>query len=351
MIHKAERIIHPGQRTYFIAEVSANHNQSFERALAIIHAAKKAGADAVKIQTYTADTITIDSDKEYFLIKGTLWDGMTLHQLYRDAYTPWEWQPKIKEVVESLGMDFLSSPFDPTAVTFLESIGVAAYKVASPEIIDIPLLRLIGSTRKPVIMSTGMATLSEIDEAVRTLRDSGTIELLLMKCTSAYPAPASEMNLRTIPLMAQSFGVPVGLSDHTMGHEVALAAVALGACAIEKHFTLARSDGGLDSGFSMEPAEFKAMVDAVRIVERAVGKIHYQPSPNEVAARLYRRSLFVVSDLKAGEVITEDKVRSIRPGHGLHPRYLPDILGRCALRDVEKGTPFSWGMLDHSLAT
>lgn len=331
---------------YIIAEISANHNQSFERAVAIIHAAKEAGADAVKIQTYTADTITIDSEKEYFRINGTLWDSMTLHGLYRDAYTPWEWQPKIKEVVESLGMDFFSSPFDPTAVTFLESIGVAAYKVASPEIIDIPLLRLIGSTLKPVIMSTGMATLSEIDEAVRTLRDCGTTELLLLKCTSAYPAPVSEMNLRTIPHMAQSFGVPVGLSDHTMGYAVAVAAVALDACAIEKHLTLSRSDGGPDSGFSMEPAEFKAMVDAVRIVERAVGEICYQPSPNEIIPRLYRRSLFVTSDLKVGEIITEEKVRSIRPGHGLHPRYLPTILGRQARRNVEKGTPFSWDMLD-----
>lgn len=340
------RQIGPDLPTYVIAEISANHNQSFERAVEIIHAAKDAGADAVKIQTYTADTITIDSDKEYFRIKGTLWDGMTLHSLYRDAYTPWEWQPRMKELVEGLGMDFFSSPFDPTAVVFLESIGVAAYKVASPEIIDIPLLRLIGSTRKPVIMSTGMATLSEIDEAVRTLRDSGTTDLLLLKCTSAYPAPASEMNLRTIPHMAQSFEVSVGLSDHTMGHEVAVAAVALGACAIEKHFTLARSDGGPDSGFSMEPAEFKAMVDAVRTVERAVGEIRYQPSPNEIIPRLYRRSLFVVTDLKAGEIITEDKVRSIRPGHGLHPRYLPDILGRRARCDVKKGTPFSWDMVD-----
>lgn len=340
------RQIGPDLPTYVIAEISANHNQSFERAVEIIHAAKDAGADAVKIQTYTADTITIDSDKEYFQIKGTLWDGMTLHSLYRDAYTPWEWQPRMKEVVEGLGMDFFSSPFDPTAVVFLESIGVAAYKVASPEIIDIPLLRLIGSTRKPVIMSTGMATLSEIDEAVRTLRDSGTTDLLLLKCTSAYPAPASEMNLRTIPHMAQSFEVSVGLSDHTMGHEVAVAAVALGACAIEKHFTLARSDAGPDSGFSMEPAEFRAMVDAVRTVERAVGEIRYQPSPNEIIPRLYRRSLFVVTDLKAGEIITEDKVRSIRPGHGLHPRYLPDILGRRARRDVKKGTPFSWDMVD-----
>lgn len=332
--------------TYVIAEISANHNQSFERAVKIIHAAKEAGADAVKSQTYTADTITIDSDKEYFQIKGTLWDGMTLHSLYRDAYTPWEWQPRIKEVVEGLGMDFFSSPFDPTAVAFLESIGVAAYKVASPEIIDIPLLRLIGLTRKPVIMSTGMATLSEIDEAVRTLRDSGTSDLLLLKCTSAYPAPASEMNLRTIPHMAQSFGVPTGLSDHTMGYEVAVAAVALGACAIEKHLTLARSEGGPDSGFSMEPGEFKAMVDAVRTVERAVGEIRYQPSANEIIPRLYRRSLFVVTDLKAGEIITEAMVRSIRPGHGLHPRHLPEILGRRARRDVEKGTPFVWGMVD-----
>ena len=331
--------------TYIIAEISANHNQSLERAIEIIHAAKNSGADAVKIQTYTADTITIESDKEYFRINGTLWNGMTLHQLYRDACTPWEWQPKIKEVVEKLGMDFFSSPFDPTAVTFLESIDVSAYKVASPEIIDIPLLRLIGATCKPVILSTGMATLSEIDEAVSTLRDCGTTELLLLKCTSAYPAPVNEMNLRTMQHMAQTFGVSVGLSDHSMGYEVAVAAVALGACAIEKHLTLSRSDGGPDSGFSMEPAEFKAMVDAVRIVEQSVGEICYQPSPKETIPRLYRRSLFVVSDLKAGEIITEEKVRSIRPGHGLHPRFLPEILGRKINRAIEKGTPLSWDII------
>ena len=331
--------------TYIIAEISANHNQSFERAIEIVHAAKNSGADAVKIQTYTADTLTIESDKEYFKINGTLWDGMTLHQLYGDACTPWEWQPKIKEIVEDLGMDFFSSPFDPTAVTFLESIDVAAYKVASPEIIDIPLLQLIGSTRKPVFMSTGAATLSEIDEAVRTLRDWGTTELLLLKCTSAYPAPASEMNLRTMQHMAQMFGVSVGLSDHSMGHEVAIAAVALGACAIEKHLTLSRNDGGPDSGFSMEPAEFKAMVDALRIVEQSIGEICYQPSPKETIPRLYRRSLFVVSDVKAGEIITEEKVRSIRPGHGLHTRYYSEILGRKINRVVEKGTPFSWDMI------
>ena len=345
-MHINNRQIGFGLPTYVIAEISANHNQSIDRAVAIVHAAKEAGADAIKTQTYTADTITIDSDKDYFRIKGTLWDGMTLHRLYREAYTPWEWQPKLKELAASLGMDFFSSPFDPKAVSFLESTGVAAYKIASPEIVDIPLLRLIGATGKPVILSTGMATLSEIDEAVCTLRDNGATDLLLLKCTSAYPAPPDEMNLRTMAHMAQAFGAPVGLSDHSMGYAVAVAAVALGACAIEKHLTLARSDGGPDSGFSMEPAEFKAMVDAVRVVERAVGKISYRPSPNERISRLYRRSLFVVVDLRAGDTITQHNVRSIRPGHGLHPRYLDDILGRRARRNVEKGTPFSWDILE-----
>lgn len=345
-MHINSRDIGTSYPTYVIAEISANHNQSFERALTIVRAAKKAGADAVKVQTYTADTITIDCDNDYFQIKGTLWDGMTLHRLYQDAYTPWDWQPKIRELAHDLGMDFISSPFDPTAVEFLEVIGVDAYKIASPEIIDIPLLKQIAQTRKSVIMSTGMATLSEIDEAVKTLREFGTEQLLLLKCTSAYPAPAREMNLRTIVHMADAFNSPVGLSDHTIGYEVAVAAVALGATAIEKHLTLSRADGGPDSGFSMEPEEFKAMVDAVRIVETAIGEVRYQPSANEITPHLYRRSVFVVDDLKAGEVITEEKVRSIRPGHGLHPRYLPEILGRTTAHDVKKGTPFSWDMVE-----
>ena len=342
----ADRLITQGGPTYVIAEVSANHNQSFERALAIVQAAKSAGADAVKFQTYTADTITLDSEKPYFRLEGTLWDGMTLHSLYREAYTPWEWFAGLKDAVESLGMDFLSSPFDSTAVDLLDSIGVAAFKVASPEIIDVPLLKCIGKTRRPVVVSTGMATTAEIEEAIRTLRDAGTRDLILLKCTSAYPAPPAEMNLRTIPHMASTFGVPVGISDHSMGHEVALAAVTLGACAIEKHFTLARSDGGPDSGFSMEPGEFRVMVDAVRLIESALGTVQYGPMPSERVSHVHRRSLFVVADVKAGEVITERNVRSIRPGHGLHTRHLDDVLGKHARRDLEKGTPLDWDMIE-----
>lgn len=334
-----------GYPTYVIAEVSANHNQSYERAVAIIGAAKAAGADAVKVQTYTADTITIDSDNELFRVRGTLWDGMTLHRLYSEAYTPWEWQPRLKAVCEELGMDFFSSPFDPTAVTFLESINVCAYKVASPEIIDIPLLRLIGATRKPVILSTGMATLAEIDEAIGTLRAHGTTDLALLKCTSAYPAPPDEMNLRTIPHMFETFGIPVGLSDHSMGQSVAVAAVALGACVVEKHLTMARSEGGADAGFSMEPDEFREMVSAIRTVEAAVGRVSYQPSESEIIPRRYRRSLFVVENIRAGEKITENNVRSIRPGQGLHPRHLDDVLGRRATCDIRKGTPLSWDLV------
>lgn len=342
----ADRDIAPGGRTYVIAEVSANHNQSFERALAIVRAAKTAGADAVKFQTYTANTITIDCDKPYFRLEGTLWNGMTLHSLYQQAYTPWEWFAGLKEAVESLGMDFLSSPFDSTAVELLDSIGVAAFKVASPEIVDIPLLKCIAKTRRPVIVSTAMATVAEIEEAVRTLRQAGTQDLLLLKCTSAYPAPPDEMNLRTIPHMTATFDVPVGISDHSMGHEVALAAVALGACAIEKHFTLARSDGGPDSGFSMEPDEFKAMVDAVRVIESALGEVRYGPMPSERVSHVHRRSLFVVTDVKAGELITEHNVRSIRPGHGLHTRHLEDVLGKHARRNLEKGTPLDWDLIE-----
>jgi len=334
-----------GFPTYVIAEVSANHNQSYERAVAIIGAAKAAGADAVKVQTYTADTITIDSDNEFFRVRGTLWDGMTLHRLYSEAYTPWEWQPQLKAVCEELGMDFFSSPFDPTAVTFLESINVCAYKVASPEIVDIPLLRIIGATRKPVILSTGMATLAEIDEAIGTLRAHGTTDLALLKCTSAYPAPPDEMNLRTIPHMLETFGIPVGLSDHSMGHSVAVAAVALGACVVEKHLTMARSEGGADAGFSMEPDEFREMVSAIRTVEAAVGWVSYQPSESEIIPRRYRRSLFAVENIRAGEKITENNVRSIRPGQGLHPRHLDDVLGRRATCDIRKGTPLSWDLV------
>ena len=339
------RGIGEGRKVYIIAEISANHNQSYERATEIIYAAKNSGADAIKIQTYTADTITIESDKPYFQIKGTLWNGRTLYDVYKEAFTPWGWQPKLKELAESLEMDFFSSPFDLTAVEFLESMDICAYKIASSEIIDIPLLRAVGATKKPVIMSTGMANLSEIEEAIYELKLAGTTDLMLLKCTSAYPAPIQEMNLLTISHMSKCFNFPVGLSDHTMITSIPAVAVAFGACAIEKHLTLARSDGGEDAAFSLEPHEFKEMVQAVRMTELAIGEVSYSPSKSEKNARVYRRSLFAVRNIKAGDLISIDMVRSIRPGHGLHPRYLTSILGKKAIKDIEKGTPFSWDLV------
>jgi N-acetylneuraminate synthase len=340
------RPIGPGGRNYIIAEMSANHHQSFELAVQILEAAKDAGADAVKLQTYTPDTMTIAATTEYFQIgHGTIWEGRNLYDLYGEAYTPWEWQPKLKEVATSLGLDLFSTPFDFTAVEFLEQMEVPAYKIASFETVDLPLIYRIAQTGKPIIMSTGMATLAEIDEAVRTIREAGGSQLALLKCTSAYPAPPEEMNLRTIPHLAEAFQVPVGLSDHTLGVAVPVAAVALGACIIEKHFTFSRDLPGPDSAFSLEPHEFKAMVEAIRVAEQALGQVSYDITEREAASRVFRRSLFVVQDVKAGEVFTEANVRSIRPGYGLHTRYLPEILGRRAARDIERGTPFDWKMV------
>jgi pseudaminic acid synthase len=335
--------IGPGAPCYIIAEMSANHNQDFDQAVRILKAAKEAGANAVKLQTYTPDTITMDCDSDLFRIaKGSLWEGKNLYKLYGEAYTPWDWQPKLKAVAEELGLHCFSTPFDDTAVDFLERMNVPAHKIASFELVDTGLLRKVASTGKPVIMSTGMATLAEIDEAVRTLREAGCTQLALLKCTSAYPSPPDEMNLRTIPDLAARFGVPVGLSDHTLGISVPVAAVALGACIIEKHFTLNRSDGGPDSVFSLEPQEFKQMVQAIRTAEKALGRVSYELTLSEEASRVFRRSLFVVEDVKAGETFTEDNVRSIRPGHGMHTRHLSEVLGRKAVHDVKRGTPFKW---------
>jgi pseudaminic acid synthase len=337
------RCIASGCPTYVVAEVSANHNGSFDSAAQIIRAAKDAGADAVKLQTYTADTITLASDREEFRVRGgTLWDGRTLHDLYAEACTPWEWQPKLKKIAEDLGMDFFSSAFDPTAVDFLEEMDVPAHKVASFELVDIPLIQKMARTGKPLIISTGMATVEEIEEAVQAAREAGAEQIALLKCTSAYPARAEEMNLRTIPEMAQRFGVPVGLSDHSMGIAVPVAAVALGACIVEKHLTLSRSAPGPDSAFSLEPHEFKEMVNAIRAAEKALGEAHFGLSDNEKASRAFRRSLFVVEDVQPGEVFTDLNVRSIRPGNGLHPRHLTDVLGRSAARGIKRGTPLSW---------
>jgi pseudaminic acid synthase len=348
-IQIGSRIIGAGNHTYVIAELSANHNQNYDQAVRIIEAAKAAGADAVKLQTYTADTITMACDREEFRISGgTLWDGRILHDLYNEAYTPWEWQPRLKKVAENLGMDLFSSAFDATAVDFLEKMVVPAHKIASCELVDIPLIQRMARTGKPLIMSTGMASVEEIQEALQTARAAGAAQVALLKCTSAYPAPAEEMNLRTIPEMERRFGVPIGLSDHTMGIAAPVAAVALGACIIEKHLTLSRATPGPDSAFSLEPYEFRAMVDAVRTAEKALGEVHFGLSGKEEASRVFRRSLFVVQDMKRGETFTPGKVRSIRPGYGLHTRHLNEILGKRALRDIERGTPLSWDLVASS---
>jgi pseudaminic acid synthase len=337
--------IGPGHPVYIVAEMSANHNQDFDKAVKIIKAAKEAGADAVKLQTYTPNTITLDCDNEYFHIKGTIWEGKNLYQLYKEAYTPWEWQPKLKKIANDLGMDLFSSPFDKTAVDFLEEMHVPAYKLASFELVDIPLIEHISKTRKPIIISTGMATLAEIEEAVSTIREEGNKELALLKCTSNYPALPEEMNLRTIPHLADAFHVTVGLSDHTIGIAVPVVAVALGACIVEKHFTLSRSDPGPDSSFSLEPHEFKAMVKAIRDAEKALGKVSYEITDKQKATRDFRRSLFVVQDMKKGDVITAKNVRSIRPGHGLHTHYLKNILNKTASCDISRGTPLTWDLI------
>lgn len=340
------RKIGPQKPVYVVAEMSANHHQEFDRAVKIIRAAKESGADAVKLQTYTADTITIPCDNEYFQIgKGTIWQGRNLYDLYGEAYTPWDWQPKLKEIADKLSIDLFSSPFDQTAVDFLEEMGVPAYKIASFEIVDLPLIRRVAQTGKPIIMSTGMATLAEIEEAVRTIREAGNNHLALLKCTSSYPAPPEEMNLLTIPHLRRTFEVPVGLSDHTLDIAIPVAAVALGACIVEKHFTLSRTIPGPDSAFSLEPDEFKAMVEAVRSTEKALGEVAYGVSERESQSRIFRRSLFIVQNMKAGEMFTTENVRSIRPGYGLHTRYFDDVVGRLATRNIESGTPLSWDLL------
>jgi pseudaminic acid synthase len=339
------REIGPGHPTYIIAEMSANHSQDFAQAVKILETARQAGVDAVKLQTYTPDTLTIDCNNEYFRIKETIWKGRTLYDLYGEAYMPWEWQPKLKEIADSLGLDLFSTPFDSTAVDFLEDMGVPAYKVASFELIDLPLLRRVAATGKPIIVSTGMASLAEIDEAVQVITQAGGKNLVLLKCTSAYPAPIEETNLRTIPHLSQAFDVPVGLSDHTMGLVTPVAAVALGACIVEKHFTLSRSMSGPDSAFSMEPHEFREMVKAIRTTENAIGKVRYSMTDNEAGSKVFRRSLFVVEDVKRGARVTGTNVRSIRPGYGLAPRYLDEVLGRVFKKDVRRGTPLSWDLI------
>lgn len=341
------RRIATGHPVYVVAEISANHHQDFDQAVRLVQAARESGADAVKLQTYTADTLTIKCDCPEFRIGGgTLWDGRTLYDLYSEAYTPWEWQPKLKQVAEGLGLDLFSSPFDSSAVDFLENMGVPAHKIASFEIVDIPLIQRVARTGKPLIISTGMASIQEIEEAMNAAHQAGAKQIALLKCTSTYPAHAEDLNLATIPELARRFGVPVGLSDHTNGITAAVTAVALGACIVEKHLTLARSAGGPDSGFSLEPTEFKALVDAVRTAEQAIGQVQFGTGSHEDSSRAFRRSLFVVQNMKLGQVFTSENVRSIRPAHGLHTRHLTEILGKHASRNVARGTPLSWDLVD-----
>eukprot|EP00008_Paramoeba_atlantica_P003327 CAMPEP_0201476242 /NCGR_PEP_ID=MMETSP0151_2-20130828/1481_1 /ASSEMBLY_ACC=CAM_ASM_000257 /TAXON_ID=200890 /ORGANISM="Paramoeba atlantica, Strain 621/1 / CCAP 1560/9" /LENGTH=357 /DNA_ID=CAMNT_0047856549 /DNA_START=1947 /DNA_END=3020 /DNA_ORIENTATION=- len=336
------RKIGPGYPCYVIAELSANHNGSYENAAELVHAAKKAGADAIKLQTYTPDSITIDCDKDDFLLKETIWKGRRLHDLYKQASTPYEWQPKLKNLAEELGMHCFSSPFDHAAVDFLEEMNVPAYKVASPEVIDLPLLKKIASTGKPVIMSSGMCTLQEITEGVKTLREAGCKQLALLKCTSAYPTPPEECNLATIPFLRSAFGVPTGLSDHTQGIAAPITSIALGASLIEKHFKMEGDETSPDASFSLTPAEMKLMIENIRFAEKAIGTVAFSIQKNESSTSCLRRSLYIVKDVKEGEVFSDENVRSIRPSYGIHTRYYDLVLGKHATCDIERGTPLSF---------
>ncbi len=340
----AARPIGPDYPPYVIAEMSGNHNGDIGRAFALIEAAKAAGADAVKLQTYTADTITIDHDGPGFLIEGGLWDGRRLYELYQEAHTPWDWHERLFDKAREIGIAMFSSPFDPTAVDFLDGLGAPAFKVASFEIVDTPLIAKMAQTGKPLIVSTGLASPEDIADAVSAARGAGARDIILLHCTSGYPTPASQMHLRTMGDLARHQTL-VGLSDHTMGTAVAVAAVALGACVIEKHFTLARADGGVDSTFSLEPDELARLVADCRDAWAALGSVHYEEVEAEAAGRDHRRSLYVVADVAKGEVLSEQNIRSIRPGHGLAPKHLYEVLGKPAARDLKRGEPLGWDLI------
>jgi pseudaminic acid synthase len=341
-----KRLIGAGFPVYIVAELSANHNKDFNQAVKLIHAAKDAGVDAVKVQTYTADTLTLQSDKEFFKIKeGSPWSGRTLYDLYSETNMPWEWQPKLKTIANELGLDFFSTGFDFSSVDFLELMDVPVHKIASFEIVDIPLIEKMVRTKKPLIISTGMASIQEIKEAVSAAKETGAQQIALLKCTSAYPADFKDMNLRSIPQLAEKFKVPIGLSDHTLNPIVAVTAVALGACIIEKHLTLSRRILGPDSGFSLEPSELKELVMSIRIVEGSLGSKDCCLQDCEKSSLAFRRSLFIVKDMKGGDQFSSYNVRSIRPAHGLPPKYLKDCLGKRASRNIEKGTPLSWDLI------
>lgn len=346
-LHIADRPIGPEHRPYVIAEMSGNHNQSLDRALAIVDAAAQAGADAIKLQTYTADTMTLDVDAPGFVIEDadSLWAGRQLHSLYAEAHTPWAWHAPIMERARSHGLHCFSTPFDETAVDFLETLNVPAYKIASFECTDLPLIRKVAATGKPMIISTGMATLAEIDETVRTARAAGCRELVLLKCTSTYPSTPANTNLRSIPVLRDAMGCQVGLSDHTMGCGAAVAAVALGATVVEKHFTLARADGGVDSAFSLEPHELAMLRTETERAWQAMGSVRFGASEAERKSLVFRRSLYVVKPLQPGDVLTPDNLRTIRPGFGLPPKYLEAVLGKRVARSVPAGTPLAWELI------
>jgi pseudaminic acid synthase len=346
-IQIAGRRVGLGHAPFIIAEMSGNHNQSIERALEIVEAAAKAGASALKIQTYTADTMTLNlSEGEFFVSdRDNLWAGTTLHALYQQAYTPWEWHRPLFERCKELGLIAFSTPFDASAVDFLEELEVPCYKIASFENTDIPLIKRVAATGKPIIMSTGMATVAELDESVRAAREAGCRELILLKCTSTYPATPEHSNVLTIPHMRELFQCQVGLSDHTMGVGVAVASVALGATVVEKHFTLARADGGVDSTFSLEPHEFQSLVLEAERAWRGLGAVSYGPTDKELKSLQYRRSLYIVADMRAGDLLTPDNIRAIRPGFGLPPKHFDALLGKRVKKDVRRGTPLSWDVL------
>jgi len=343
----ADRLVGQTQPPFIVAEMSGNHNQSLERALEIVEAAARAGAHAIKLQTYTADTMTLDLDSNEFFISDpdSLWEGTSLYKLYQQAYTPWEWHRPIFDRCRELGLIAFSTPFDDTAVDFLESLEVPCYKIASFENTDLPLIRKVAATGKPMIISTGMATIADLDETVRTARESGCQDIILLKCTSSYPASPEDSNLMTIPHMRELFDCQVGLSDHTMGLGAALASIALGATFIEKHFTLLRADGGVDSVFSMEPAEMQSLVIESERAWQALGAIHYGAGEKESASLKFRRSLYIARDMKAGEMLTLENLRLIRPGYGMEPKYYELMLGRRVKVDVKAGTPLNWDLI------
>jgi len=340
------RLIGQNQPTYIVAEMSANHNQSYDEAIKIVETAKACGADAIKLQTYTPDTLTIDCGNKFFRIENTIWEGKKLYDLYQESYTPWEWHQKLKNVAENIGLDFFSTPFDASAVHFLEKLNIPVYKIASFEIVDFPLINTVAKTGKPIIISTGMAKIEEIEEAVSILKKSDCTELALLKCTSSYPAKPEDANLRTIPHMLKTFNLPIGLSDHTPGIAVPIAAISLGACIVEKHFTLSRKNSAADSSFSLEPEEFKSMVDNIRIAEKALGTVSYTISKQQRTTFNFRKSLFVVEDINAGQEFSIENVRSIRPGDGIHTKYFKEILGKKAIKNVAKGTPVTWDLVE-----